>query len=57
MDRFRTRENTFLSNIEDNIFHSLYEVKDYAHKNHNLALQWDMGRSLTGGRMIIWSSI
>ena len=23
------------------IFHSLYDVKDYAHKNHNLALQWD----------------
>ena len=44
MERFRTRENTFLSSIEDNIFRSLYEVKDYAHKNHNLALQWDMGK-------------
>ena len=37
----QTRHNTFLSTIEDNNFHSLYDVKDYAHKNHNLALQWD----------------
>jgi len=37
----QTRQNTFHSTIEDNIFHSLDDVKDYAHKNHNLALQWD----------------
>jgi len=37
----QTRQNTFLSAIEGNIFHSLYDVKDYAHKNHNLVLQWD----------------
>ena len=43
-DRFRTRENTFLANIEDNVFRTLYEAKEYAHKNHNLALQWDMGK-------------
>ena len=44
LDRFRTRENTFLASIEDGVFKSLYEAKDYAHKNHNLALQWDMGK-------------
>jgi len=43
LDRFRTRENTFLASIEDGVFRTLYEAKEYAHKNHNLALQWDMG--------------
>ena len=44
VDRFKTRENTFLANIEDHVFKTLYEAKEYAHKNHNLALQWDMGK-------------
>ena len=26
------------------MFRTLYEAKEYAHKNHNLALQWDMGK-------------
>ena len=43
-DRFRTRENTFLTNIEDNVFRTLYEAKEYAHKKHNFALKWDMGK-------------
>ena len=44
LDRFETRENTFLANIEGNVFRTLSEAKDYAHKNHNLSLQWDMGK-------------
>ena len=44
VDRFKMRENTFLANIEDHVFKTLYEAKEYAHKNHNLALQWDMGK-------------
>ena len=44
LDRFKTRENTFLASIEDGVFRNLYEAKDYAHKHHNLALQWDMGK-------------
>ena len=30
--------------FRDNVFRTLYEAKEYAHKNQYFALKWDMGK-------------
>ena len=42
-DRFKTRENTFFDKLEDDLFMSLYEMKEYAHKTYLLAMKWGIG--------------
>jgi len=51
-DRFKTRENTFFDKLEDDLFTSLYEMKEYAHKTYLLAMKWGIGTV----KMELWRS-
>jgi len=51
-DRFKTRENTFFDKLEDDLFMSLYEMKEYAHKTYLLAMKWGIGTI----KMELWRS-
>ena len=51
-DRFKTRENTFFDKLEDDLFMSLYEMKEYAHKTYLLAMKWGIGTV----KMELWRS-
>ena len=51
-DRFKTRENTFFDKLEDDLFQSLFEMKEYAHKTYLLAMKWGIGTV----KMELWRS-
>ena len=51
-DRFKTRENTFFDKLEDDLFQSLYEMKEFAHKTYLLAMKWGIGPV----KMELWRS-
>ena len=51
-DRFKTRENTFFDKLEDDLFRSLFEMKEYSHKTYLLAMKWGIGTV----KMELWRS-
>lgn len=51
-DRFKTRENTFFDKLEDDLFQSLFEMKEYSHKTYLLAMKWGIGTV----KMEVWRS-